>query len=48
MLLLLSSFVTTKLRTVQLNSNLTVVFDYLRVFTDFGRVPDQRSRAICE
>ena len=29
--------------TVQLKSNLTLVFDYLQVFTDFVRVPDQWS-----
>ena len=27
--------------TVQLNSNLTLVFDHSHVFTDFIRVPDQ-------
>ena len=27
--------------TVQLNSNLTLVFDYLRFFSDFLRVSDQ-------
>ena len=26
---------------VQLNSNLTLIFDYSQVFTDFIRVPDQ-------
>ena len=29
---------------VQLNSNLTLIFDHSRVFTDFIRVSDKRSR----
>ena len=33
--------------TVQLNSNLTLVFDSLQFFTDFIRVPHQCSRVIC-
>ena len=34
--------------TVQLNSNLTLSFDHLHVFTDFIRVSDQQSRVFCE
>ena len=34
--------------TVQLNSNLTFVFDCLRVFTDFIRVSDQYLHVFCE
>ena len=34
--------------TVQLNSNLTLIFDHSHVFTDFIQVPDQWLHVFCE